>query len=67
MYKFSIAPSDHLAPGFEDKLALCDLAGCAYVELSDIIDHTFLGCLDGDAIETMRNLLIDYSKTISLF
>ena len=36
MYKFSLAPSDSLAPGFEDKLALCDKTGCAYVEISDI-------------------------------
>ena len=66
MYKFSLAPSDFLAPGFEDKLALCDKTGCAYVELSDIIGGAFLGDLDGDTIETMRCLLIDYSKTISL-
>ena len=66
MYKFSIAPPDALAPGFADKLELCHQARCAYVELSDRIDGTFLGDLDGDAIETMRNLLIDYGKTISL-
>lgn len=66
MYKFSIAPSDFLAPGFEDKLALCDKTGCTYVELSDMIENTFLGDLDGDTIETMRGLLIDYGKTISL-
>lgn len=66
MYKFSLAPSDHLAPGFEDKLALCHRTGCAYVELSDNIDGIFLGDMDGDTIETMRNLLIDYGKIISL-
>lgn len=66
MYKFSLAPSDSLAPGFEDKLALCDKTGCAYVEISDIIDTMFLGDMDGDAIENMRNLLIDYGKIISL-
>jgi len=66
MYKFSLAPSDFLAPGFEDKLILCDKTCCAYVELSDIIDQTFLGDMDGETIETMRNLLIDYGKTISL-
>ena len=66
MYKFSIAPSDFLAPGFEDKLALCEKAHCAYVELSDMIENTFLGDMDGDTIETMRGLLIDYSKIISL-
>ena len=66
MYKFSIAPSDYLAPGFEEKLALCDRTGCAYVEISDMIDNAFLGCLDGNAVENMRNLLIDYGKTISL-
>ena len=66
MYKFSLAPSDLLAPGFEEKLALCDKAHCAYVELSDRIDNTFLGDLDGNAIEDMRCLLIDYGKTVSL-
>lgn len=66
MYKFSLAPSDLLAPGFEEKLALCNKTGCAYVEISDTIDHAFLGDMDGDTIETMRNLLIDYGKTISL-
>ena len=66
MYQFSLAPSDLLAPGFEDKLALCDHARCAYVEISDFIDKAFLGDADGDTIETMRNLLIDYGKTISL-
>lgn len=66
MYKFSLAPSDFLAPGFEDKLSLCDKTCCTYVELSDRIDRAFLGDLDGDAIETMRNLLIDYGKVISL-
>jgi len=66
MYKFSIAPPDALAPGFADKLNLCDQARCAYVELSDIINGTFLGDLDGENIETMRNLLIDYGKIISL-
>ena len=66
MYQFSLAPSDLLAPGFEDKLALCDRTHCAYVELSDFIDNAFLGDADGDTIETMRNLLIDYGKTISL-
>lgn len=66
MYKFSLAPTDALAPGFEDKLALCDKTGCAYAELSDIIDNTFLGDMDGNTIETMRNLLIDYGKIISL-
>ena len=45
---------------------MCGKVHCAYVELFDIIDGTFLGDLDGDAIETMRNLLIDYGKTISL-
>lgn len=66
MYKFSIAPPEHLAPGFEDKLALCCKTCCAYVELSDILENTFLGDMDGDGLETMRNLLIDYGKTISL-
>lgn len=66
MYQFSLAPTDSLAPGFEDKLRACDRTGCAYVELSDRIDNTFLGDMDGDAIETMRNLLIDYGKIISL-
>ena len=66
MYKFSLAPSDFLAPEFEDKLALCEKTRCAYVELTDTIAKTFLGDLDGDAIETMRSLLIDYGKTISL-
>ena len=66
MYQFSLAPSDHLAPGFEEKLILCDQTRCAYVELSDILEQTFFGDMDGDSIETMRNLLIDYGKTISL-
>lgn len=66
MYKFSIAPSDRLAPGFEEKLNLCNKTGCAYVELSDIIDNTSLGDMDGETIETMRGLLIDYGKIISL-
>ena len=66
MYKFSIAPSDFLAPGFEEKLALCEETRCGYVELSDIIENTFLGDMDGDTIETMRGLLIDYGKVISL-
>lgn len=66
MYKFSIAPPDALAPGFEDKLRLCDQTHCAYAELSDIMDGVFLGDMDGDTVETMRNLLIDYGKAISL-
>ena len=66
MYKFSIAPPEHLASGFEDKLALCQKTCCAYVELSDILENTFLGDMDGDGLETMRNLLIDYGKTVSL-
>ena len=66
MYQFSIAPPDHLAPGFEDKLRLCDKTGCAYVELSDFLENKFLGDLGGDAVETMRGLLIDYGKIISL-
>ena len=66
MYKFSIAPPEHLAPGFEDKLILSEKTRCAYVEISDIIENTFLGDMDGDTIETMRNLLIDYGKTVSL-
>ena len=66
MYQFSLAPSDFLAPTFEEKLALCDRTRCAYVELSDVMDNTFLGDMDGDTIETMRNLLIDYGKAISL-
>ena len=66
MYRFSLAPSDTLAPGFADKLALCDKTGCAYVEISDIVDNAFLGNLDGNTIETMRHLLIDYGKIISL-
>ena len=66
MYKFSLAPSDSLAPGFEEKLILCDRAHCAYVELSDSINNIFLGDLDGDTVETMRNLLIDYGKIIAL-
>ena len=66
MYKFSLAPSDFLAPGFADKLALCEKTRCTYVELSDFVENTFLGDLDGDTIEMMRNLLIDYGKMISL-
>ena len=66
MYKFSFAPSDQLAPGFAEKLALCHKVCCAYVELSDVIDNTFLGDMDGNTIERMRCLLIDYGKTISL-
>ena len=41
MYHFSLAPSDFLAPGFEQKLALCEETRCGYVELSDIIEGTF--------------------------
>ena len=66
MYKFSLAPSDVLAPGFEEKLSLCNETCCAYVELCDMVENQFLGDLDGDAVETMRNLLIDYGKVISL-
>ena len=66
MYQFSLAPSDYLAPGFEEKLILCDQTHCAYVELSDRIEQVFIGDMDGETIETMRNLLIDYGKTISL-
>jgi len=66
MYKFSIAPSDFLAPNFEDKLRLCERTGCAYVELSDIVGGLFLGDMSGEVIEAMRDLLIDYGKTISL-
>ena len=66
MYQFSIAPSDFLAPGFEQKLALCEETRCGYVELSDIIEGNFIGDMDGDTIETMRGLLIDYGKIISL-
>ena len=66
MYQFSLAPSDFLAPGFEEKLALCDKARCAYMEISDCLEGTFIGDMDGNAIETMRNLLIDYGKIISL-
>ena len=66
MYKFSLAPSDFLAPSFEEKLSLCHKTGCAYVELSDIIENAFLGDLDGETIENMRGLLIDYGKIISL-
>jgi hypothetical protein len=36
------------------------------VELSDIIENTYIGDMDGNTIETMRNLLIDYGKIISL-
>ena len=66
MYKFSLAPSDALAPTFEEKLALCDQTGCAYAELSDVIENVFVGDMDGNTIEDMRNLLIDYGKTVSL-
>lgn len=66
MYKFSLAPSDALAPTFEEKLALCAKTGCAYVEISDILENGFLGDMYGNAIEDMRNLLIDYGKIISL-
>ena len=66
MYKFSLAPSDSLAPSFEQKLSLCNRTGCAYVELSDTIENAFLGDLDGETIENMRGLLIDYGKIISL-
>ena len=66
MYKFSIAPSEYLASSFESKLNMCDRTGCAYVEISDIVEKQFLGDMDGDKIESMRNLLIDYGKTISL-
>lgn len=66
MYRFSLAPSDFLAPSFEQKLALCNKACCAYVELSDTIENAFLGDLDGETIENMRCLLIDYGKIISL-
>ena len=66
MYKFSLAPSDFLAPDFAQKLILCEETRCAYVEISDYIENTFLGDMDGNAIETMRNLLIDYGKSISL-
>ena len=50
MYQFSIAPSDFLAPGFEQKLALCEETRCGYVELSDIIEGNFIGDMDGDTI-----------------
>jgi len=66
MYKFSIAPPDQLAPDFEAKLDLSNRVGCAYVEISDILCGQFLGDMDGESIEEMRNLLIDYGKIISL-
>ena len=66
MYKFSLAPSDALAPTFEEKLALCDRSRCGYVELTDVIENVFIGDMDGNTIETMRNLLIDYGKIVSL-
>ncbi len=66
MYKFSIAPSDYLAPSFENKLNMCDRLGCVYVEILDHIKGRFLGDMSGDEVEDMRNLLIDYGKSISL-
>ena len=66
MYQFSLAPSDFLAEGFADKLALCEKARCGYVEISDCIENVFVGDMDGETIESMRNLLIDYGKIISL-
>ena len=66
MYKFSLAPSDALAPTFEEKLALCDRTRCGYVELPDVVENAFIGDMDGNTIETMRNLLIDYGKILSL-
>ena len=66
MYKFSLAPSEYLAPSFEEKLVLCHQTHCSYLELSDVVEQTFIGDMDGETIETMRGLLIDYGKTISL-
>ena len=66
MYQFSLAPSDFLAAGFADKLALCEKARCGYVEISDCMETVFVGDMDGETIESMRNLLIDYGKIISL-
>ncbi len=66
MFHFSIAPSDYLAPSFENKLNMCDRTGCQFVEIKDTIQGVFLGAMDGDTIEEMRSLLIDYGKQISL-
>ena len=66
MYQFSLAPSDFMAAGFADKLALCEKARCGYMEISDCIETVFVGDMDGETIESMRNLLIDYGKIISL-
>ncbi len=66
MYKFSIDPSNYLAPSFENKLNMCDRLGCGYVEIWDQIKGRFLTDMSDGEIREMRNLLIDYGKSIAL-
>ncbi len=66
MYKFSIDPSNYLAPSFENKLNMCDRLGCQYVEIWDRIKGRHLTDMSDGEIRDMRNLLIDYGKNISL-
>jgi len=64
MYNFSACISDDIAESFEQKLQACTQLLIQNIELEDKFDGKALVELNGDELESYRNMLITNSKII---
>jgi len=67
MYNFSICVSDDIAKGFEQKLKVCTQLLIHNIEIDEKFDGNSLVDLNGEEIESYRNLLIANSKIIACY
>ncbi|HHW49296.1 MAG TPA: hypothetical protein GXX14_11875 [Clostridiaceae bacterium] len=67
MYNFSVCISDDIAKSFEQKLQVCTQLLIHNIEIDEKFDGKALVELNGDEIETYRNMLIANSKIIACY
>ena len=66
MVRLSVEISDRVASDFEGKLRAAQSLGIHNIEIKDIIDGERLDRMSGEAVERIRDLLIDYNMRVVL-
>ena len=66
MVRLSVEISDRVASDFEGKLRAAQSLGIHNIEIKDIIDGERLDRMSGEAVELIRDLLIDYNMRVVL-
>ena len=66
MVRLSVEISDRVASDFEGKLKAAQSLGIHNIEIADRIDGERLDTMSGEAVERIRDLLIDYNMRVVL-